>query len=199
MLQREEFSFSSGEANHEKIWRILINSPHSEYTPDKAKEIISYALDSLPQYSSLDIHKMNIGFRSFTLIFFIAKLLNKIGWTDEEGQHWNNSDNHVIQIAEWIFGENQHRQDGILENLAAKERGLLGLRDLLIFRLCCCADRGGDMFNLSRALSIHGGPDNPTEGTVNDIVIGEMREISQYIFRIFKRDILTRKSIFSMK
>ncbi|MGG4394182.1 P-loop NTPase fold protein [Paenibacillus thiaminolyticus] len=186
VLQREEFSFSSGEANHEKIWRILINSPHSEYTPDKAKEIISYALDSLPHYSSLDIHKMNIGFRSFTLIFFIAKLLNKIGWTDEEGQHWNNSDNHVIQIAEWIFGENQHRQDGILENLAAKERGLLGLRDLLIFRLCCCADRGGDMFNLSRALSIHGGPDNPTEGTVNDIVIGEMREISQYIFRIFK-------------
>ncbi|WP_374019183.1 P-loop NTPase fold protein [Paenibacillus thiaminolyticus] len=186
VLQREEFSFSSGEANHEKIWRILINSPHSEYTPDKAEEIIFYALDSLPQYSSLDIQKMNIGFRSFTLIFFIAKLLNKIGWTDEEGQHWNNSDNHVIQIAEWIFGENQHRQDGILENLAAKERGLLGLRDLLIFRLCCCADRGGDMFNLSRALSIHGGPDNPTEGTVNDIVIGEMREISQYIFRIFK-------------
>ncbi|RJG25348.1 P-loop NTPase fold protein [Paenibacillus thiaminolyticus] len=186
VLEREEFSFSSGEANHEKIWRILINSPHSEFTPDKAKEIISYALESLPQYSCLDIQKMNIGFRSFTLIFFIAKLLNKIGWTDEEGQHWNNSDNHVIQIAEWIFGENRHRQDGILEKLAAKERGLLGLRDLLIFRLCCSADRGGDMFNLSRALSIHGGPDNPTEGTVNDIVIGEMREISQYIFRIFK-------------
>lgn len=186
VLQREEFSFSSGEANHEKIWRILINSPHSEYTPEKANEIISYALDSLPQYSSLDLQNMNVGFRSFTLIFFIAKLLDKIGWVDEEGQHWNNSDNHVIQIAEWIFGEKQHRQNGILDTLAKRERGLLGLRDLLIFRLCCCADRGGDMFNLSRALSIHGGPNNPTEGSVNDIVIGEMREISQYIFQIFK-------------
>ncbi|WP_244918677.1 KAP family P-loop NTPase fold protein [Paenibacillus dendritiformis] len=186
VLQREEFSFSSGEANHEKIWRILINSPHSEYTPAKANEIISYALDSLPQYSSLDLQNMNVGFRSFTLIFFIAKLLDKIGWVDEEGQHWNNSDNHVIQIAEWIFGEKQHRQNGILDTLAKRERGLLGLRDLLIFRLCCCADRGGDMFNLSRALSIHGGPNNPTEGSVNDIVIGEMRELSQYIFQVFK-------------
>ncbi|BFH54740.1 MULTISPECIES: KAP family P-loop NTPase fold protein [Paenibacillus] len=186
VLQREEFAFTSGEANHEKIWRILINSPHSEYTPEKAKEIISYALNSLPQYSSLEIPKMNVGFRSFTLIFFIAKLLDKIGWTDGEGQHWNNSDRNVVQIAEWIFGEKRHRHDGVLENLAKRERGLLGLRDLLIFRLCCCADRGGDMFNLSRALSKHGGPHNPTEGTVTEIVIGEMREISQYIFQVFK-------------
>ncbi|MDU5143711.1 MAG: P-loop NTPase fold protein [Paenibacillus dendritiformis] len=186
VMQREEFSFSSGEANHEKIWRILINSPHSEYMPDKAKEIISYALESLPLYSSLDIPKLNVGFRSFTLLFFIAKLLDKIGWTDEDGQHWNNSDSHVVQIAEWIFGEKRYRQNGILNTLGKRERGLLGLRDLLIFRLCCCADRGGDMFNLSRALSIHGGPNNPTEGSVNDIVIGEMREISQYIFQVFK-------------
>lgn len=186
VFKRKEFSFSSGEANHEQIWRILVNSPHSEYTPEKAKEIIVYALDSLPQYSSLELQNMNVGFRSFTLIFFIAKLLDKIGWVDEEGQHWNNSDNHVVQIAEWIFGDNQYRQNGILENLAKKERGLLGLRDLLVFRLCCCADRGGDMFNLSRALSARGGPNNPTEGSVNDIVIGEMREISQYIFQVFK-------------
>lgn len=187
MLQREEFSFSSGEASHEKMWRILINSPASEYTPEKAKVVISYALDSLPHYSSLDIPKMNVGFRSFTLIFFIAKLLDKIGWSDEHGQHWNNSDNNVAQIAEWIFGENQHRQGGVLENLAQKERGLLGLRDLLLFRLCCCADRGGNMFNLSRALSKHGAPHNPTEGSVSEIVIGEMREISQYIFQVFKK------------
>ncbi|MCM3337840.1 KAP family NTPase [Paenibacillus sp. MER TA 81-3] len=193
VFKRKEFSFTSGEANKEQIWRILVNSPHSEYTPEKAKAIISYALDSLPQYSSLEIQKIDVGLRSFTLIFFIAKLLDKIGWEDEGRQHWNNSDKNVVQIAEWIFGENQHRHNGILENLAKEERGLLGLHDLLVFRLCCCADRGGDMFNLSRALSTHGGQNNPTEGSVSDIVIAEMREISQYIFQGFKKRYIDKK------
>jgi hypothetical protein len=43
------------------------------------------------------------------------------------------------------------------------------------------------MFNLSRSLSKHVGSNNPTEGNVEKIVVGEMREISQFIFQIFKK------------
>ncbi|MEQ4481898.1 KAP family P-loop NTPase fold protein [Cohnella silvisoli] len=195
VLQHEEFSFSKGEGNHEQLWRVLINSPHSEYSPIKAKEIIQYALDNLSRYSMLEIE--NVGLRRNSIILFIAKLLDKVGWTDEEGKYWINTNENVVKIAEWIFGENQHKNSGILENIAREERGILGLHDLLLFRLYCCADRGGDMFNLTRALSRHGGPNNPTEGIVRNIVIGEMREISQYVFRVFKaRYIDKSKNIF---
>ncbi|WP_019910300.1 P-loop NTPase fold protein [Paenibacillus sp. HW567] len=186
VVKRAEFSFSIGETNHNQLWRVLVNSPQNEFSSEKAKEVILYALYSLPQYSSIEIEDIGIGMRSFTLPFFIAKLLNKIGWSDEGGQHWNNSNENVVKIAEWIFGESHYRDDGILKNLSKEERGILGLHDLLIFRLCCCSDRGGDMFNLSRALSKHGGTNNPTEGNVENIVKGEMREISQFIFQIFK-------------
>ncbi|MFS0838093.1 P-loop NTPase fold protein [Paenibacillus sp. 1P03SA] len=197
VLKREEFSFSGGEKNHEQIWRVLINSPHNEFTSEKTKEILLYLLDNLPHYSALKIENFNVGLRRHTLIFFIVKLLDKVGWIDEDGSHWHNSNDNVLEIAEWIFGENQYSQIGILERMAKKERGILGLHDLLSFRLYCCADRGGDIFNLSRALSKHGGKSNPIEGNERDIVIGEMREISQYIFGVFKeRYIDKNKNIF---
>ncbi|QNV55917.1 hypothetical protein GMA19_01070 [Paenibacillus polymyxa E681] len=131
--------------------------------------------------------------RSFTLPFFIAKLLDKIGWEDEGGKHWNNTDGNISKIAEWIFGEGHYRDCGILKNLARKERGVLGLHDLLEFRLSCCSDRGGDMFNLTKSLSRHGGLNNPTDGILEDIVIGEMREISQFIYQIFENRYINQK------
>jgi hypothetical protein len=197
VFKREEFSFTNGEVIHEQMWRVLINSPSNEYSHEKAKEIIQFALDSLPQYSVLEIGNIGVGLRRHSLIFFIAKLLDQVGWTDEIGKHHNNTNENILEIAEWIFGENEYKHNGILESLVKEERAILGIHDLLLFRLYCCADRGGDMFNLSRALSTHGGQDNPLEGSVKKIVIGEMREISQYIFQIFKgRYIDNQKNIF---
>ncbi|RRJ66077.1 P-loop ATPase [Paenibacillus oralis] len=187
----EDFSFSSGEENHKQLWRVIINSSHGEFSPNKAMEVIHYALDSLPRYSILEIGEINVGLRH-DLPLYIAKLLDKVGWIDESGNRFNNTDENVIQIAYWIFGENKHEHNGILDNLAKDERGILGLYDMLLFRLYCCADRGGDMYNLSRALSKHDGRENPTSGNVKDIVLGEMREISQYVFRLFNEKYISR-------
>lgn len=187
----ENLSFSFGEKNHDQLWRVLINSPHSEFSSNKAIEVIQFALDSLPTYSILEVGDIKVGLRH-DLPFYIAKLLDKVGWTDESGNHFNNTDENVIKIAYWIFGEDKHNNNGILANMAKAERGILGLYDMLLFRLYCCADSGGDMYNLSRALSKHGGSQNPTSGDVKDIVLGEMREISQHVFRVFNEQYISR-------
>nr|WP_238588373.1 P-loop NTPase fold protein [Paenibacillus polymyxa] len=44
VIKREEFSFSRGEANHNQIWRVLVNSPQYEFSSEKAKEIILLCL-----------------------------------------------------------------------------------------------------------------------------------------------------------
>jgi hypothetical protein len=66
-----------------------------------------------------------------------------------------------------------------------------------LFRLDCCADRGGDLYNLSRALSKHGDPAAPTSGDTIKIAVEEMREMSQKVFQTFKSQYIDKaKNIF---
>ncbi|MCG8541085.1 MAG: KAP family NTPase, partial [Clostridia bacterium] len=193
VFKEDDFSFLNGEATQEKLWRVLVNTNSGEFSVEKSKEIISYSLDILPKYSLIEIGKVEIGFRN-TLPFFIVKLLDRVGWTDAEGKHsYHNTDENVVKIAHWIFGEDDHKEEGILDILAKEERGVMGLHDLLLFRLSCCTDRGGDIFNLSRALSKHGDPNAPTSGSVRAIVIEEMREMSQKVFGVFKTQYIDKK------
>ncbi len=193
VMTNNDFSLSQGEKNHDQIWRVLVNAPHNEFTSSKAHEVILYAIDSLPRYSIIEDNNINIGLRNFTLPFFIVKLLDKVGWVDGNGKHWNNSDENVIGIAQWIFGEGTYENCGVIEKLSHEEKGILGINDLLKFRLYCCSDRGGDVFNLSRSLLKHADPSNPTSGDVEKIVIEEMREISQRIFQIFNVRYIDKK------
>lgn len=186
VFSREEFSFSNGEERHEQLWRVLLNTSHNYFSLEKSNEIIQYAVESLPNYSLLELQNHRVGLRNRSLPYIIIKLLDKLGWTDETGSHWNNSESNVMGIAEWIFGENQFENAGILDRLATDERGVLGLHDLLVFRLYCCTDQGGDIYNLTRSLYIHGGKNYPTSDLDRDIVIDEMREISQRIFQVFR-------------
>ncbi len=67
----------------------------------------------------------------------------------------------------------------------------------MLFRLSCSADRGGDIFDLSRAIAEHANKDAPSAGSTRDIAREEMREISQKVFEIFNtRYILPKKNIF---
>jgi len=197
VLKEDIFSDKNNETTHEQLWRVLVNTPNQEYSPEKSKEVIKYAIQTLPKHSLLEIESIGVGFRN-TLIFFIVKLLDQVGWADESGKHSpRNTEENVIKIADWIFGENDHAEDGVLKILANEERGVIGLYDLLLFRLRCSYDRGGDIFNLSRALSKHGDLSAPTEGSIRDIVIEEMREISQMVFQIFKKQYVdVKKNIF---
>jgi hypothetical protein len=156
ILNGKEFSLSNGEVHHEQLWRVITNTSHYYFSLEKSTEIIQYAIESLPNYSLLEMQNYGVGLRRYSLHYIIIKLLDKLGWKDENGKHFNNSDSNVIGISERIFGENQFKNVGILNQLATEEKGILGLYDLLAFRLHCCADRGGDTFNLSRSLSKHG-------------------------------------------
>lgn len=192
VLSGKEFSDTENETNHNDLWRVLVNSDNKEYTPKKSEEIIYYALNNLPEYSILKIDNIVVGLRH-DLSFYIAKLLDKVGWADERGGYRNNIDDNVIQIAKWIFGDDKYKGRGILDILGSKERGILGIYDLLVFRLRCCANRGGDIYNLSRALSKYDNPHAPTEGDTGTIVVDEMRKISQKVFSIFKTQFIDEK------
>ncbi|MBU3073857.1 KAP family P-loop NTPase fold protein [Clostridium estertheticum] len=192
IFQGKNFSFSESESTHKQLWRMLVNSSNNEFTPKKSKEVICYALNNFPKYSVLEINSIEVGFRN-SIAYLIAKLLDKVGWLDKEGGYINNTDENVAEIAKWIFGEGGHEKEGILDILGGEERGVLGLYDLLSFRMYCCADRGGDISNLVRSLSKHGDAKAPTSGNNKVITIEEMREISQKVFRIFKSYIIDQK------
>jgi len=126
------------------------------------------------------------------LAFFIIKLLDVVGWTDKDGGHQNNTEENIAEISEWVFGEGRHVGGGVIDILAKEDRGLLGFYDLLLFRIFCSADRGGDIFNIQRALSKHGDLAAPTDGSIKTIAIEEMREISQKTFKIFEKQYINK-------
>ncbi len=185
------FSFSKKDDSHEQFWKVLVNTPSDQLPKEKAHEAINYLLSHLPEYSSIE----DMGLRH-TLVLYTIKLLDKFSWSDEEGTRWSNSDENIVSIAHWIFGEKEHLGMGIIEILP--KSGVLGLLDLMAFRLSCCKDRGGDFYNLSRALSFHGNPKAPTSGNLRELVIEEMRELSQAVFEIFNTNYIQKgKNIFA--
>ncbi len=199
VFKEEIFKPERGEGIHEQLWRVIVNAPVDKFpsqAKDKTKEIIEYALGVFPNHSFIEIE--NTGFRD-TLHYFLIRLLDRFGWTNKnEDVSTHNSDENVIKIANnWVF-EGKKSELGIVPKiLANKKRGILGFNDLMMFRLLCCQDRGGDIHNLSRSLSFHADKDAPTQGSIRSIVVEEMREISQLVFKLFKeRYIDQKKNIF---
>jgi len=197
VLSKEEFSYSKSENTHEQFWRVVTNSLY-EFDGQTGEKLITYLLNNIQNYSLFTNKDIGVGLRD-DLDFFLIKLLDIAGWVDQDGQHRHNTEENIVEIAEWIFGEKRHKNNSVIEILSQEDRGVLGLYDLLAFRLFCSADRGGDIFNLQRALSKHRDPNAPTTGSVKNIVIEEMREISQKVFQIFKSQYIdNNKNIFDL-
>lgn len=197
ILSEEPFSYSNSESSHKQLWKIIINSAN-EFDYQTGNKLIIYLVNNIINYSHFEHEKIGLGLRH-DLSFYIVKLLDQAGWVDENGTHRSNFDENVTEIADWILGEGKHTKESILESLSSDKRGVLGLYDLLSFRLYCSADRGGDVFNLTRALSKHGDPNAPTEGSTKIIAIAEMREISQRVFQIFNNKyVKTKKNVFDL-
>jgi hypothetical protein len=185
-----------GEARYEQLWRVVTNSLE-QFDAKGCAALIDEALKALPRHAQMEVKAAGLGFRQ-TLVYFLLKLLDIGGWSDADGHHRDNTDGNVQGIARWIFGEGTHR-DGILDTLMAPERGVLGLHDALIFRLYCCADRAGSLFNLTRAVGDHSDKQTPKAGLLSEIVKPQMREMSQFIFRKFKEQYIDqRKNIFTL-
>lgn len=197
LLSRTEFDQSRGEANHIQLWRTIINSVR-EFDPAISHILIEYLIDNLIRYSILPNSEIGLGLRN-DLPYFLVKMLDSCGWSDEDGGHAYNTEQNIAEIADWIFGEKRHRDHGIISTFALEQRGVLGLNDLLYFRNSCCINRGGDIYNVQRALSLHHNPSAATDGDVKMLATEEMREMSQVIFQLFKQQyIATRKNIFDL-
>lgn len=195
ILGNEEFDFSKGDFSRDQLWRVIVNSSN-EIKPELASHIVSYLVEYLPDYSLLEGEKVGVASRT-KLIYSLLKLLDEAAWGSSQAGRRNNNDENISEIADWVFGERCHAGAGVVSTLAKPERGPLGLFDLMIFRLYCSADRGGSLFNLQRALSLHGDPAAPTSGLTTLIAKEEMREISQEVFLIFKSQYITpKKNIF---
>lgn len=197
VLATDDFSFNLPEKNREQLWRVLLNSL-SEFDSATGGKLIEHLVQTMPKYSLFTNEEIGTGLRD-DLDIFLTRMLDQVGWRDKAGKHTNNTEENIAEIAEWIFGEGRHAGRSILSALAKEDRGILGLHDLLCFRLFCSADRGGDIFNLTRALSKHGDPDAPTQGSTREIAIEEMREITQKVFSIFKTQYIDpAKNIFDI-
>lgn len=57
----------------------------------------------------------------------------------------------------------------------------------MIFRLECSSDRGGQLYNLQKALIVHQDKSAATSGLVSELALMGMRKLSQEVFSLFKR------------
>lgn len=189
IFSEADFSLSNGDVTRDKLLRVIVNSS-SELSPKQGGEIVSYLMAELPNYSLLKGEKIGVDSRS-SLIYYLVDILDVAAWGTDEANRPNNSPENIAEIADWVFGERSHDGAGVVSTLAQSERGVLGLHDLLFFRLYCSATEGGNFFNLQRALSLHGDLAAPTSGLTTNIAKEEMREISQAVFRVFKEQYIT--------
>jgi hypothetical protein len=180
IMDSDDFSFIKGESVRQQLWRVIINNAH-EFSSPQGAELINYILDHIQEYSFFTNEALGLGLRD-DLDYFLIALLDKVGWSDANGQRSMNDEANIGEIVEWIFGKGRHANNGVLLRLAKEDRGALGLYDMMSFRLFCSADRDGNLFNIQRALSTLG---KTEEKSSPNLVIEEMREISQSAFRIF--------------
>jgi KAP family P-loop domain len=183
VLAEAEFALEREEIAHDQFWRVLVNQAY-DFTSPTAEDAIETLVEHLPRYSSFDNDDRGLRPRS---IYSLLRLLDRAGWGRTAGQRRANSPENVIEIALRIFGEHAFVGRGLLERLASPDRGVLGWNDLMLFRLQCSADRGGQLYNLHTALIAHQDLSAPTSGLVSQLALMEMRTLSQHVFAHFKR------------
>jgi hypothetical protein len=183
VLAEAEFALEREETVHDQFWRVLVNQAH-DFTSPTAEDAIETLVEHLPRYSSFDNDDRGLRPRS---IYSLLRLLDRAGWGRTAGRRRANSPENVIEIAWRIFGQHGFVGRGLLGRLASPERGVLGWNDLMLFRLQCSADRGGQLHNLHTALIVHQDTSAPTSGLVSQLALTEMRSLSQRVFTHFKR------------
>lgn len=182
VLSGAEFTLDRGEDAHDQFWRILV-SQSNEFNKIAADDSIDTLVKYLPRYSSLDDDGRGLRSRS---IYNLIRLLDRAGWGRTRGQRLPNTPENVIEIAHRIYGEEKYTGRGLIDRLAEENRGVLGLSDLMLFRLQCSADRLGQIYNLHTALIVHDDMNAPRDGLVKALAIAGMRTLSQRVFALFK-------------
>jgi hypothetical protein len=183
ILESPEFDLEQSEHSHDQFWRVLVNQSQ-DFTSIPANLAIETLIEYLPLYSAFENDDRGLRQRS---IYSLVRLLDRAGWGRTAGRRRSNSAENVAEIAQRIFGEGPYREKGLLERLAAPERGPLGWNDLMLFRLQCSADRQGQLYNLHTALIFDQDKTAETSGVVSKLALLGMRKLSQVVFALFKR------------
>ncbi|WLQ16153.1 KAP family NTPase [Hahella aquimaris] len=198
VLSSDDFRLGQSDHAYDQFWRVLANQSYS-FTRNVADDAINTLIKYLPRYPSIEYHDRGLRNRS---IYTLLQLLDRAGWGDtSEHRHQHRhktTESGVIEIAWRIFGEGSYAGKGLLQQLVASNRGVLGWNDLMMFRLHCSADRQGQLFNLYSALIFHQDKNGTTTGLVSDLALVGMRKISQNIFSRFKKTyIKPRRNFFT--
>jgi hypothetical protein len=183
VLGEAEFALEGTERAHDQLWRAVVNQAHG-FTARTAEDAIETLVGYLPRYSSFDNDDRGLRQRS---IYSLLRLLDRAGWGRTAGRRRANTPENVVEVAWRIFGEQAYVGKGLLERLASADRGVLGWNDLMLFRLQCSADRGGQLYELQKALIVHQDPSAETSGIVSKLALLGMRRLSQQVFALFKR------------
>jgi len=183
VLAETDFFLERTENAHDQFWRVLVNQAY-DFTSATAEDAIEMLVECVPRYSSFDNDDRGLRPRA---IYSLLRLLDRAGWGRTAGRRRTNSPENVIEIAWRILGEQAFDGKGLLERLASTDRGVLGWNDLMLFRLQCSADRGGQLYNLYTALIVDQDMSAPTSGLVSQLALLGMRKLSQRVFSLFKR------------
>lgn len=177
------------------FWRVVRNQK-GELSKNNFSDLIRSITESLHRYSLLEIESPSLGLRR-TLPYKLINLLEDGKWSHTEEDDWSDEkeDETNHQIIGHIFGfESENEYKGILDSLFSPDRGVLGLYDVLVFRLYCSADRNGGKFRLNRALMVDADKNIKTSGVATEEIarVG-MRRISQHIFKNFISEYIDKK------
>lgn len=174
---------------YDKFWTLLVS--HSGKLDRTVVDDLIPTLISHIQNSSILFDTPN-KLRQ-RLVLSLIHVLNQCGWGDNQNYRFRGSDLERNEIAQRIFGVKQYKDKGIIEKFITDSQKTLGWKDLMLFRLYCSADRGGQFFNLSSALIKDQSKTAETTGSVNLLTVFEMRKISQKVFSLFKTNYIDRE------
>lgn len=183
ILKSSAFRLEQGDRAHDQFWSVLATQCRT-FPRKVADDAIDTLVDYLPHYSAVGTYDRSLRQRS---IYSLLQLLDRAGWVDSSGYRRDNRSEYIVEIAQRIFGAKSYMGKGLLERLAAGDRGALGWNDLMLFRLQCSEDRQGQLYNLYRALILDQDSNAPTDGVVSGLARKGMRKLSQEVFALFKQ------------
>lgn len=180
VLGRDGLNLANGDDAQDQFWSIA-TSMASELGADVLMKLVDHILSNLPAYSAVDLGRRGMRDR---LIYSMLRMLDAVGSIDRPKQargQWVSP-----SVTSVIFAGAESRR-GIIERLTEEERGVLGWHDLLLFRLQCSADRGGQLFNVQAVLIAYSSPDHPLVGRTDVLAVQGMRRFSQLVYAAFKK------------
>lgn len=180
--------FENYEINkHCDLWTLIIQS-YTELNKNElknieiAKDLIEYLVNKIPEYSS-DLCRNFFGYITYReyAIFILCDILDKFGWFPIKADIDNIFKNEdKIEIIEWIFGTDRHKDYSILDKLSQPNSDILGFYNLVVF-LRCLLDDEYKFINIKDALLI-GGNNNYREKICNEVFnVFKVRYIDTHI------------------